>query len=75
MYLSMKIQYCHFDIKYLVGIVQYLSIFNYSLSTESKIKLNKLKFELKFGAELCNKIGLLWCHSHVELRLIEVEVD
>ena len=21
------------------------------------------------------KIGLLWCHSHVELRLIEVEVD
>ena len=22
-----------------------------------------------------NKIGLLWCHSHVELRLIEVEVD
>ena len=22
-----------------------------------------------------NKIGLLWCHSHVELRLIEIEVD
>ena len=21
------------------------------------------------------KIGLLWCHSYVELRLIEVEVD
>ena len=25
--------------------------------------------------ECINKIGLLWCHSHVELRLIEVEVD
>ena len=24
---------------------------------------------------MANKIGLLWCHSHVELRLIEVEVD
>ena len=22
-----------------------------------------------------NKIGLLWCHSHVDLRLIEVDVD
>ena len=22
-----------------------------------------------------NKIGLLWCHSHVEPRLIEVEID
>ena len=22
-----------------------------------------------------NKIGLLWCHSHVELSLIEIEVD
>ena len=21
------------------------------------------------------KIGLLWCHSHVELRLIDVDVD
>ena len=22
-----------------------------------------------------NKIGLLWCHIHIELRLIEVEVN
>ena len=22
-----------------------------------------------------NKFGLPWCHSHIELRLIEVEVD
>ena len=32
-----------------------------------------LKLVLVFDAK--HKIGLLWCHSHVELRLIEVEVD
>ena len=29
----------------------------------------------KLNDKKMNKIGLLWCHSHIELRLIEVEVD
>ena len=31
--------------------------------------------DIKHVEFVSNKIGLLWCHSHVELRLIEVEVD
>ena len=40
---------------------------------KSPTENNKTNYSMVKG--ISDKIGLLWCHSHVELRLIEVEFD
>ena len=44
-------------------------------STTSSFLENIDNYIYMFETLKKDKIGLLWCHSHVELRLIEVEVD
>ena len=57
------------------GIVDKAKWVSYSMQVENRIKTAALmknpafKFGLSQMKELINKIGLLLCHSHIEMRL------